>query len=301
MSPSFSGLIGIFFCALTHSKSMSPIDSLWDFNDPESSEQRFLAALTSEEDLGLRAELLTQVARARGLQRRFDEAHETLDEALAAIEPGTRAEVRYMLERGRVINSSGGRIASRQVFHQALEAATAISEDGLAVDAAHMIAIVEDGDKSLEWNLRAIQLAEASDKPDARKWLASLYNNTAWSLFDLGRLQEAYEAFVKARAQREANGQLEQERIARWCIARCLREMGHQDKATKMQIQLLEEDPDSGFVHEELAELYASEGETKASAAHAKKALEKLEADVWFSESNPERLERLRFLIAEQR
>lgn len=275
----------------------SDIDSLWDFNNPEVSEQRFKARLDSEPDPALRAEILTQVARSQGLQRRFDEAHETLDEALASIEPGTRAEVRYMLERGRVINSSGGRVASRQVFHQALEAAMAIREDGLAVDAAHMIGIVEDGDKPLEWNLKAIEMAEASERPDAKKWLASLYNNTGWSLFDLGRLQEALELFVKARAQREANAQVEQERIARWCIARCLREMGQADEATKMQIQLLEEDPESGFVHEELAELYSLAGEIKASSAHARRALEKLEADVWFSESNPERLDRLRELI----
>lgn len=272
------------------------IDTLWNYNDPEASEERFRARLESESDPNVRAELMTQIARALGLQRRFDEAHETLDGALASIETGSRAEVRYMLERGRVINSSGGRVASRQVFHQALEAAIAIGEEGLAVDAAHMVAIVEDGEKALEWNLKAIELAEASERDDARKWLASLYNNTGWSLFDAGRLQEAFELFVKARALREANGQEEQERIARWCMARCLREMGQRDEAAKMQIQLLEEDPESGFVHEELAELYASEGELKASAAHAKRALDKLESDVWFSESNPERLDRLREL-----
>lgn len=297
MSPSFWGSFA-FYEAIGHTpRQMSNIDSLWDFNDPEASEQRFAAALSAEADPNMRAEILTQIARAQGLQRRFDEAHETLDEAVACLQGGSRAEVRYMLERGRVINSSGGRVASRQVFHQALETAIATGEDGLAVDAAHMIAIVEEGDKSLEWNLKAIEMAEASENPEARKWLASLYNNTAWSLFELGRLQEALEIFSKARTQRQANGQTEQERIARWCIARCLREMGQSDEATKMQIQLLEEDPESGFVHEELAELYALNGELKASAGHAKKALEKLESDVWFSESNPERLDRLRELI----
>jgi electron transport complex protein RnfB len=53
-------------------------------------------------------EIDTQIARALGLQRRFDAAHATLDAVspgLAAVDP--RVRVRYLLERGRAYNSSG--------------------------------------------------------------------------------------------------------------------------------------------------------------------------------------------------
>ena len=60
------------------------LDSLWDFDDPDGSERRFRALCPGRERsraAALLAELLTQLARAEGLQRRFDDADRTLDEA----------------------------------------------------------------------------------------------------------------------------------------------------------------------------------------------------------------------------
>ena len=66
----------------------SDFDHLWDFQNPGQSEARFatlLAEEAAESDPGRRAELLTQLARARGLQGKFDQARTTLDEAEAVI------------------------------------------------------------------------------------------------------------------------------------------------------------------------------------------------------------------------
>ena len=53
-------------------------------------------------------ELLTQIARAMGLQMRFDEAHALLDDAQALLTPDMpQAAVRVALERGRLINTAG--------------------------------------------------------------------------------------------------------------------------------------------------------------------------------------------------
>jgi hypothetical protein len=79
--------------------------SLWNFDDPAASEQRFCAALTTETDEAVRLELETQVARAQGLQGRIGDGHATLD-ALEELATG-RAMVRLLLERGRLINTSG--------------------------------------------------------------------------------------------------------------------------------------------------------------------------------------------------
>ena len=74
------------------------IDALWDYEHPRRSERVFLdlrAGLPREAPPAYRAELLTQIARAQALQRRFDDADRTLDEA-EAIQGGAagRARVR---------------------------------------------------------------------------------------------------------------------------------------------------------------------------------------------------------------
>jgi len=54
------------------------IDALWNFDDPIASEGRFRAAADAA-DLTDRPILLTQLARALGLQGRYDEAARLLD------------------------------------------------------------------------------------------------------------------------------------------------------------------------------------------------------------------------------
>jgi hypothetical protein len=84
------------------------LDRWWNFDRPAESEARFRAEVAKLPDSSAaRLELLTQLARAQGLQRRFDDAHATLDQVETAL-PGrpSRVAVRYLLERGRVFNSS---------------------------------------------------------------------------------------------------------------------------------------------------------------------------------------------------
>ena len=88
---------------------LSDFDSLWDYGRPAETEARFRELLPAADDSpALGAELLTQIARAQGLQGRFAEAHATLDD----LEPNLsrlplRPRIRYLLELGRVYNSSG--------------------------------------------------------------------------------------------------------------------------------------------------------------------------------------------------
>ena len=58
--------------------------------------------------------MLTQIARTEGLQREFEEAHAILDtvEAMLTDEMGV-PRIRYLLERGRVYNSSNQREKSK--------------------------------------------------------------------------------------------------------------------------------------------------------------------------------------------
>jgi tetratricopeptide (TPR) repeat protein len=278
------------------------LDARWDFGDPAASEAIFRSRLPAAAagDPGRHAELLTQIARAEGLQRRFDAAHATLDEAEAIAAASPRARVRVRLERGRVLNSAGAAEDARPHFLAAWEEARAAGIDGLAVDAAHMVAIVESGDGALEWNERALALADSSSDPDARRWRGSLLNNIGWAHHGRGAYEPALRCFEAALDARRESGRPEDVRVARWCVARCLRSLGRVEEALREQRRLQRElaatGATDGYVEEELAECLLALDRGVEARPHFARAHELLSADPWLVEGEPERLERLRRL-----
>lgn len=284
--------------------SLPDLDPLWDFGDPAGSEARFRAILTqieSAKDACAIAEVLSQIARAQGLQRDFDSARGTLKQADQLLtEACPRARVRVLLERGRVLNSSGHVAESVPLFEQALELAVNAAEDALAVDAAHMLGIVTPPEHQLKWNLRAIKMAEQSPDPKANRWLGSLYNNTGWTYHDNGDYEAALKLFVAARSWMEEHGNARRQRIARWTVARCLRSLGRTEPALEIQ-RALEVEWDAsgdadGYVFEELGELLLATGEQDKAAQYFRKAYEMLSQDPWLASNEAERLARLKTL-----
>ena len=224
---------------------LAELDRLWDFDDPEGSERRFAELVPrarDEHDGAFLAECLTQLARARGILRRFDEADSTLDDAEAALRPeDARARARILLERGRVANTAEREGRGRACFLAAWDVARAFGEDALAVDAAHMLGIVEPPDLAREWNERAMELARGSYDPAAQRWLASLANNMGWARHDAGAYDEALALFTLALAERKRQDDPARTRIARWCVARCLRSLGRTEEALAEQRALAAE------------------------------------------------------------
>lgn len=239
-------------------------DALWDYDRPNVSEKRFrdlLPAALDSRDIAYLTQLLTQIARAEGLQRKFTAAHETLDrveKSLTKEDADDKTRVRYLLERGRVFNSSGNEDVARPLFQDAMDLAVKIKDDFDAVDAAHMLAIVEEGEKSLQWNLKALDLAENSKEERAQKWKGSLYNNLGWTYFENKQYEEALLMFENALQSRQQEGDQNKILIARWCHAKCLRMMGHTEEALETQRDLFELyralGRKSGYVYEEIAE-----------------------------------------------
>jgi tetratricopeptide (TPR) repeat protein len=255
------------------------IVEMWDFGDPAKSEQRFRDALAAAGG-DWRLELQTQIARTDSLRARYAEAHRQLDE----IEPqlpaaGLKPRLRYLLERGRTFNSAGDKAAARPLFLQAWELGRAGGEEDLAIDAAHMVAIVEGGEKALAWNERALAMAENARDPAARRWRASLLNNVGVELKELGRYDEALGHFERALAAYEERGDARTIRIARWMVANTLRLLGRRDEALTMQLALDRELTAAGdvdpYVLEELAALYDACGEPEKARAYAQR-LERL-------------------------
>jgi len=280
---------------------------IWNYSKPDETEVKFREILPLAEASGDRsyhAQLLTQIARCNALQRKFDEAHAILDEAEEMIggERGV-ARVRYLLERGRTINSSGDPAASRPYFAEALELGKELGEDNYAIDAAHMLGIVYQGDESLRWNEVAIEMTEATSDPIARRWMGPLYNNTGWTYHNNGAYERALELFEKNVAwhteQKTKRGLF----IAKWCVARALRSLGRLDDALAIQRALYDEmmadeQPD-GFVFEELGEIYLAQGKSEEASPNFAKAYELLSKDVWLAANETARLERMKELGGE--
>ena len=254
--------------------------SLWAFDKPDVSEQRFRAALltaTGDDALVLQ----TQIARTYGLRKDFAKAREIL-EAIATRVPNAGAEVRarYALELGRTYASAAHPTETRTAESQALaraayENALGVSKaehlDGLAIDALHMLAFVDTAPADqLKWGQEALAVVEASSQPAAKKWEASIRNNIGYALHQLGRFDEALLQFNQAVVLRERGTDAEATRSAHWMVAWTLRALSRIDEAIEMQMQLEREceaaaAPDP-YVYEELEILHRAKGnEDKAS------------------------------------
>jgi tetratricopeptide (TPR) repeat protein len=215
------------------------IEALWEYDDPAASEARFESALASARG-DRRLELLTQVARTWSLRGNFAEAHRLLDEVETQLcGAGARPRVRYLLERGRTFNSAGERERARALFLQAFVDARKAGEEGLEVDAAHMVAITSSGrEEGLEWTRRGLALAEASKDAKAQALVPAMLNNSAWDLLELDRHEEALASFRAAERAWTRRGGPAQVAIAKWSVAHCLRVMGRAPEALAILVPL---------------------------------------------------------------
>jgi hypothetical protein len=262
---------------------------LWDFDDLETSEARFRGQLDQETTDAGRAEVLTQLARVESLRGEFERCDALLDEAEAL----GGATARLLLERGRRARSSGQQGSGLAHFEHAFAVAKSSGDEVLAVDAAHMLAIVDDSEA---WTARAVEIAASSDDPGVRYWLGPLYNNIGWSRYEAGDAPGALEAFELALASRERDDPRPYPReIARYAVGKALRANGRADEAAAALEQCVawaaESGVEDGYFHEELAEDYAALGRTTEAQRQARRALE-----LASEHDNPTRVARLREL-----
>jgi tetratricopeptide (TPR) repeat protein len=303
-------LVGVSFGALamTVPTSSRPadfsakLDTRWDYAKPELSETRFREAL-KQYPAGSREaiEITTQIARAQGLQRKFDAGHRTLDgisPRIAGAPP--RVRVRFLLERGRLFNSAGLPDKAIPLFREAADLAVAATDAGdafYAIDALHMLGIAAPEKERLGWSAKALAAAEGATDPRARGWRASLYHNIGWAHFERGDAATAVQYWGKALVAREEAKDAPRVRIAKWTMARGYRALGRLDEAEAIQRALLAEyetlGEKDGYVFEELAEIAMARGQRAQAAPWAAKAFAILREDAWFVATEPARLKRL--------
>jgi tetratricopeptide (TPR) repeat protein len=212
---------------------LSKIDRLWNYSDPSDSETAFRELLEKAHgEPEYAAEVKTQIARALGLQRQFDESHALLDEVAEAVDDSMPlVRVRLALERGRAFRSSGAPEKGLPFFEEAMEGAAEGGFEFYAVDAAHMIALVYEGEEALAWHRKALAMAESAEDERARGWRGSLYNNLGWTYYELERFDEALALFVKHEAMLAESGGTYNEAIARWAQGKMLRAMARLGEA----------------------------------------------------------------------
>ena len=278
------------------------LDQSWNFDAPSISESRFRAELAKHVAGSREArEIATQIARSLGLQRRFADADATLDALLPEIHKGpARIRVRYLLERGRILNSSGKPAEAVPLFKEAAGAALKDplpGADFYRVDALHMLGIAAPTNERLRWNLEALATADASRDERGRGWRASLLHNIGWTYHERGEYATAVDYWKNALTAREAGGDKAKIRIAKWTVARGLRSLGRLDEAEKIQRALAVEndraDAPDGFVYEELAEIALARHDAAAAKTWAAKAYAYLKDDIWLAANEKPRLDRL--------
>jgi tetratricopeptide (TPR) repeat protein len=272
------------------SKTPSPdfserLDKLWEFSKPAESEQRFRAELARHPaDSREAMETTTQIARTLALRRKFADADATLDTVAPKLDRlPVRVRIRYLLECGRTRNSSGDKSAAIPLFKQAVtlwDRDTLPGADFYGIDALHMLGIATPPAEQLDWNRKALAAAEASSDPRARNWAGSLNHNIGWSHFDSGDPVTALVFWQKALPIREAAGDPQAIRVAKWTIARGYRATARLDE------------PD-GSVYEELAEIAIARGDKAAAAPWAAKAYALLKDDGYLKANEAARLQRL--------
>lgn len=289
----------------TDPSSVYDFDKLWDYDNPSETEKKFkelIPVLKDSENKSAYLQLLTQTARTLGLQMKFEEAHKLLDEVEPMItDEFYVAKIRYMLERGRTFRSSKQVEKSRELFLKAYDLALKHNEDNYAIDAAHMLGIIEPFKEAQEWNELAMKLAEKTKDERAKKWLGPLFNNTAWNYHDNKEYDKALEIFrknVDFHTKKESKQQLI---IAKWSVARALRSLDRTDEAIEMQLSLLKEIEEKGleqdgYIFEELGELYLSKENNSEAKKYFGLAYDLLSKDIWLAANEKERLERIKSL-----
>ncbi len=288
--------------AVTAADGAMNIESFWEYDDPAASEARFRAALDSA-SADERLELRTQIARTYSLRRQFGPAHAELDAVERELaSAGAAPRARYLLERGRTFNSAGERQRARALFLNAFDIAAGAALEGLAVDAAHMLAIVEEPEAAARWSTRGVELARRSNDPKARALLPALLNNHAWNLYDAGRHSDALPVFREAEAAWHATGKQPQGRIATFYVARCLRSLQRYEEALAQQRQLARDwaaaGATDGFVFEEIAENLEALGLQSEATAYFRQARDELGKDGALARDEPERWQRITALAS---
>lgn len=202
---------------------------LWDHEDPHGSEARLRAAMPSASPRD-RQLLMTQLARAMGLQARWDDGFGLLA-ITEAVDPEIGARIH--LERGRLHRCSGQWAKARFELEAAVR--DSVGYDAVHVDALHLLALMATPEEQRALQDQALQIARSSKDLSARDWDATILTGIGMSHADAGEWQDALAAFELALGSCERQGNQARTRGARWMVAWAMRNLGRTFEALSAQ------------------------------------------------------------------
>lgn len=277
------------------------LDAQWDSNSPAQNEARLTAAYSKASDDITRGEILTQVARAQALQARFGDAHRSLDivrPALNSLPP--LISVRYTLERGRTFNQAGEVKKAQRWFRAANLLAQRYELDTFAIESMRLVAQTESGSTALDWNLRALKLAETSPQSEAGSHIGNILNHIGWLYQDQKNYVKALEYLRRSLAWHEERQTGKPLLVARWSLGKLLRLAGDPEKALGLQLEAhrgwLKLNEQDGQVLEEIAENLRELGRRDEAKQYFAQAHRILSQDPLMVRNEGARLNRLQTL-----
>lgn len=283
------------------------IDGFWNGHSLAESESQILSLLPPPGETGSDAratERLTQLARIQGLQGDFDKAKATLDLASQWMAKGLtdpRAEVRWLLEKGRILCLSMSPAKAHDVFAQAWTLANENHLTYFAVDAALMLSTVRPPKYQNEWLQKALTLAESSEDKQVRLWLSQLLFLEGWHACDFRQFDRSLQCFEKAMSQPRATDENWRLMAMQWSRGRVLRALGHTDQALELQKTLLKEmgfkGRVSGHVYLEIAECLQLLKQTELARTNFELAYGELSVDGWYADNRVDELARMKYLF----
>lgn len=136
---------------------------------------------------------------------------------------GPKVQERVRKVEALITREEGAREAATEKFIALYQFCLAHELYSEAIDAAHHVALAGDLEQQITWAHRGI---EAAERGDEKGWLAVLWNNLGATLEDAGRLDEALDAYMKARDYHYATGGPIQKLIADWAVGHTQRLRG---------------------------------------------------------------------------
>jgi hypothetical protein len=183
---------------------------------------------------------MAQAARAQAVQGKLAEARATLDKARPlASSPLTK--IKLLLETGRIARRERNIVEARTLLNEAFAQARSHGSDALAADAAHLLALIEDGPASAQWTDRGLAVAEGSADPVARRWVGNLAYNAGVRLAESGDHLAAALMFARSVAARRIENDPELVAAAELALSAELALLGKLEEAEAIQQRLLRE------------------------------------------------------------
>ena len=207
----------------------------WNFDDPAATEVVFRDLLENTTDAVDRVVIQTQIARALGLQGKFDEGMDLID-SVADVDHTTLSW--RAIEMGRLHRSKGELEPAGANFILAMSQSDQEEEpnpdqvlESLHFDAMHMYALVLSPADQIEFTKESLRKISDSTNPLVRRWSVTFLNNLGMAYTEIGDWQSAYAAFLDAQGDARQLGDPNRIFPARYMVGWALRNLDRRDEA----------------------------------------------------------------------